>query len=95
MDRALVAMARLAQQGHPKAQASFNRILRLWLTALEEQLGSRSVSRAVKLMGDGLYYEAAFFGGVEAERQTESELQDVLKIVDLVVREGRRPPGPT
>ncbi|MDQ0819371.1 AcrR family transcriptional regulator [Arthrobacter sp. V4I6] len=93
LDRALVAMARLAQQGHPKAQASFSLIQELWLTALEEQLGSRSVARAVKLMGDGLYYDAAFFAGVGAGRLTASELQDVLKMVDLVVREGRRVAG--
>ena len=90
LDRTLVAMARLAQQGHPKAQASFTRIQGLWLEALEEHLGSRSIARAVKLMGDGLYYDAAFFAGAGAERQTESELQDLLKVVDLVVREGGR-----
>ncbi|WP_028280659.1 TetR/AcrR family transcriptional regulator [Arthrobacter sp. H5] len=88
LDRALVAMARLAQQGHAKAQASFSSIQELWLAALEDQLGSRSVARAVKLMGDGLYYDAAFFAGVGAERQTEDELRELLGVVDLVVREG-------
>ncbi|GAB3533271.1 TetR/AcrR family transcriptional regulator [Arthrobacter tecti] len=93
LDRALVAMARLAQQGHPKAQASFTLIQVQWLDALEAHLGSRRVARAIKLMGDGLYYDAAFFEGASSERQTEEDLNDVLAIVDLVVREGVRAGG--
>jgi AcrR family transcriptional regulator len=90
LDRALVAMARLAQQGHPKAQATFVLIQEQWLGALEEELGSRAVARAVKLLGDGLYYDAAFFAGAGSERQSGDELKDVLAIVDLIVREGAR-----
>lgn len=88
LDRALVAMARLAQQGHPKAQSTFALIQELWLDALETHLGSRSVARAVKLMGDGLYYDAAFFAGAGSKRQSEPELNELLAMVDVVVREG-------
>ncbi len=88
LDRALVAMARLAQQGHPKAQSTFTLIQEEWLNALEQHLGSRRVARAIKLMGDGLYYDAAFFDGAGSERQTEAELKDVLSIVDLIVEKG-------
>lgn len=91
LDRALVAMARLAQQGHPRAQDSFTRIQDLWLSALQEQLGSRSTAMAVKLMGDGLYYDAAFFAGVGVERQTGAQLEEILRVVDLIVREGAQP----
>lgn len=88
LDRALVAMARLAQQGHPKAQATFVLIQEQWLGALEAELGSRAVARAVKLLGDGLYYDAAFFAGADSERQSVEDLQDVLGIVDLIVSQG-------
>lgn len=88
LDRALIAMARLAQQGHAKAQATFTLIQEQWLGALEAELGSRGVARAVKLLGDGLYYDAAFFAGASSEKQSGEELQDVLAIVDLIVREG-------
>jgi AcrR family transcriptional regulator len=88
LDRALVAMARLAQQGHPKAQATFGSIQEQWLGALEAELGSRTVARAVKLLGDGLYYDAAFFAGAGSEKQDRADLQEVLAIVDLIVREG-------
>ena len=88
LDRALVAMARLAQQGHPKAQETFALIQEQWLGALESELGSRAVARAVKLLGDGLYYDAAFFAGAASEQQSGDDLKDVLAIVDLIVREG-------
>ncbi|WP_323959798.1 TetR family transcriptional regulator [Arthrobacter sp. JZ12] len=93
LDRALVAMARLAQQGHPKAQGTFALIQEQWLGALEAELGSRAVARAVKLLGDGLYYDAAFFAGMASVRQSGKELQEVLAIVDLIVREGARAEG--
>ncbi len=88
LDRALVAMARLAQQGHPTAQSTFALIQEQWLGALEAELGSRAVARAVKLLGDGLYYDAAFFAGAGSERQSGEDLQEVLAIVDLIVRDG-------
>lgn len=84
LDRALVAMARLAQQGHPKAQQNFAQIQTLWLEALEGALGSHTVARAVKLMGDGLYYEAAFFAGTGANQQSTAEMEELLELVDLL-----------
>ncbi|MBG6179265.1 TetR/AcrR family transcriptional regulator [Arthrobacter sp. CAN_A1] len=90
LDRALVAMARLAQQGHPKAQQNFAQIQALWLGALESSLGSRSVARAVKLMGDGLYYDAAFFAGSGANQEFGNEMEQLLELVDLLQEPRRR-----
>lgn len=85
LDRALVSMARLAQQGHPIAKASLSDIQERWLDALEQQLGDRTTARAVKLLGDGLYYDAAFFASAGSGRTTPGDLDELLAVVDLIV----------
>ncbi|MFJ6000572.1 TetR family transcriptional regulator [Arthrobacter sp. NPDC092385] len=85
LDRALVSMARLAQQGHPIAKASLGDIQDRWLDALEHQLGDRTTARAIKLLGDGLYYDAAFFAAAGSERTSRAEIDELLDVVDLIV----------
>lgn len=86
LDRALVATARLVQQGHPGARRAFAEAQALWLDSLEEALGSRSLARAVKLMGDGLYYGATFFSAEAGLSQVSTEeLDDLLRQVDVLV----------
>jgi AcrR family transcriptional regulator len=86
LDRAIVAVARLVQQGHPAAAQTFAHIEGLWLDALEKALGSRPVAQAIKLMGDGLYYSATFFAGAgQPAKVTEAELEALLEQVDALV----------
>ncbi|WP_051476747.1 TetR family transcriptional regulator [Arthrobacter sp. Br18] len=85
LDRALVSMARLAQQGHPTARASLAQIQDLWLAALENGLGNRTAAQAVKLLGDGMYYDAAFFSGDGSPRHSAADLKELLDVVDLIV----------
>jgi len=85
LDRALVSMARLAQQGHPTAKESLAEIQERWLDALEAQLGDRTTARAVKLLGDGLYYDAAFFASAGSGRTSRREIEKLLDVVDLIV----------
>ncbi|WP_104116061.1 TetR/AcrR family transcriptional regulator [Arthrobacter sp. B1805] len=85
LDRALVSMARLAQQGHPTAKASLAEIQERWLDALESQLGDRTTARAVKLLGDGLYYDAAFFASAGTGRTSADDIEELLGVVDLIV----------
>jgi AcrR family transcriptional regulator len=92
LDRAIVAAARLVQQGHPAAVETFARIQDVWLEALESRLGSRALAQAVKLMGDGLYYSATFLSaGATAPRVTDEELEAVLEQVDVLVAASLRP----
>lgn len=84
LDRALVATARLAQQGHSKARDRFAELEDAWLGALIKQLESRAVARAVKLMGDGLYYDAAFFAGDAKKRQPAGDMAELLALVDVI-----------
>ncbi|WDF33191.1 TetR family transcriptional regulator [Arthrobacter agilis] len=88
LDRALVSMARLAQQGHPTAKGALAEIQERWLDALEAQLGDRTTARAVKLLGDGLYYDAAFFASAGSGRGGEEETARLLDVVDLIVSAG-------
>ena len=92
LDRALVSMARLAQQGHPTAKSSLAEIQEGWLDTLQAQLGDRTAARAVKLLGDGLYYDAAFFATDGAGRTSRGEIDELLYVVDLIVsRQGKAP----
>lgn len=58
LDRALVAVSRLQQAGDEQARTVIESVSGDWLNVLHETLGDRDVARAVKLMGDGLYYSA-------------------------------------
>ncbi len=89
LDRSLVSMARLAQQGHPTAKASLAEIQDRWLDALESQLGNRTTALAVKLLGDGLYYDAAFFASAGSGRTSAGEITALLDVVDLIVHADR------
>ncbi|WP_104167662.1 TetR/AcrR family transcriptional regulator [Arthrobacter sp. SX1312] len=95
LDRALVSMARLAQQGHPTAKASLADIQEQWLDALDAQLGDRTTAHAVKLLGDGLYYDAAFFASAGTGSTSGAEIDELLGVVDLIVsRSGRGATAP-
>jgi hypothetical protein len=58
LDRALVAVSRLRQSGDTRARAAIEAASSGWLAVLYDALGDLDVARAVKLIGDGLYYNA-------------------------------------
>jgi AcrR family transcriptional regulator len=58
LDRALVAVSRLRQSGDSRARAAIEAASDAWLAILHDALGDLDVARAVKLIGDGLYYNA-------------------------------------
>lgn len=58
LDRTLVAVARLSRAEHPRAVEVSRWASELWLSVLVDVIGDADVARAVKLVGDGLYYEA-------------------------------------
>ncbi|WP_312349857.1 helix-turn-helix domain-containing protein [Actinomyces sp.] len=58
LDRTLVAVARLSRTDHPRAVEVSRWASELWLSVLVDAIGDADVARAVKLVGDGLYYEA-------------------------------------
>ena len=58
LDRAIVAVARLAQGSHPSANQTLADIRRQWLAVVEEAVGDPGTAQAIMLISDGLYYES-------------------------------------
>ena len=67
-DRALIALSRLAQSNNELAQQTMSRVQEGWHALVLAELGDEQIARAVLLLGDGMYYNAAF-GGDSASPQ--------------------------
>ncbi len=89
LDRGLLALARLQDASNPGAQRASRKISQAWINALEEEIGDESVAAAVKLIGDGLYYEALSQGGEIPHLAQQRHGLEILvqKMVDQVNRE--------
>jgi AcrR family transcriptional regulator len=88
LDRALVAVSRLRQSGDSRARAAIEVASSGWLTVLHDALGDLGVARAVKLIGDGLYYNAlnrALSGHPMPEAADEALLEVVDRITETVI----------
>lgn len=73
-DRALIALSRLAQNNNELAQQTMSRVQEGWHSLILAELGDERIARAVLLLGDGMYYNAAFGGG-SANPQTADMLK--------------------
>jgi AcrR family transcriptional regulator len=80
LDRALVAVSRLRQSGDSRARAAIETASDDWLAILHDVLGDIDVARAVKLIGDGLYYNALnrALGGHPVSAGADEGLLDVV-----------------
>jgi AcrR family transcriptional regulator len=85
LDRAIVAVSRLQQAGDGTARAVIEAASLEWLSILHDALGDLDTARAIKLMGDGLYYNALHraLGGFPASTQADEGL---LAVVDRITR---------
>jgi AcrR family transcriptional regulator len=84
MDRALVAVARLQQAGFAAARSTAESVSNAWLQALVEGIGDLDAARAVKLAGDGLYYNA-LFGALGGHQQAPPD-EGLLGVIDRITR---------
>lgn len=84
LDRALLAVARLQQAGDTRAREVIESVSGEWLNVLHEALGDLDVARAVKLIGDGLYYNAlsTALGGHPAGTDADDGL---LAVIDRII----------
>lgn len=80
LDRVLVAVSRLRQSGDSRARAALEAVSDAWLAILHDALGDLNVARAVKLIGDGLYYHALnrALGGHPTGSWVDQGLLDVV-----------------
>lgn len=83
LDRTLVAVSRLQQAGDNRARTVIETVSANWLNVLHDALGDLDVARAVKLIGDGLYYSALHraLGGHAVQAQQDDGL---LAIIDRI-----------
>jgi AcrR family transcriptional regulator len=90
LDRSLVAVSRLRQSGDSRARAAIEAASSAWLAILHDALGDLDVARAVKLIGDGLYYNALnrALGGHPAPVDADEGL---LAVVDRITHAKNAP----
>jgi AcrR family transcriptional regulator len=92
LDRAIVAVSRLRQAGDARARAAIETASDQWLQLLHETLGDLDAARAIKLMGDGLYFNA-LHSALGGQPQTTAADDGLLAVVDQIVNNA--PTGPT
>ncbi|MBI3227679.1 MAG: TetR/AcrR family transcriptional regulator [Mycolicibacterium cosmeticum] len=85
LDRVLVAVSRLQQAGNPRARAVMEVVSDTWLAILHDTLGDLAMARAIKLIGDGLYYNALSraLAGTPDPATGDEEL---LAVIDRITR---------
>lgn len=84
LDRALVAVARLRQGGDTRAREVLENVSGTWLRVLHESLGDLDVARAVKLIGDGLYY-TALHSALDDRPGSDDDEAGLLAVIDRIV----------
>jgi AcrR family transcriptional regulator len=82
-DRVVIAMSRLGPDAGAVVREVMGEVQAGWLAALKAQLGDVPEARAVMLMGDGLYYNAALAGA--AVTVDEAEVAELLAVVERLV----------
>lgn len=87
LDRALVAVSRLAQGGHAAAGAALRTIRDRWADALRSHVASEAALDLVMLVSDGLYFNNALEGdGVAGPTPTGAAMDALVEIVTRAAR---------
>ncbi|WP_026555825.1 TetR family transcriptional regulator [Arthrobacter sp. 35W] len=87
-DRTLIAAMRLAQGEDHTVRAAFEELHTTWLELLLADVGDPAIARAIMLIGDGLYYNAALFG-IPPSNEAQGEMQALLDVVAELKSRGR------
>lgn len=82
-DRTLIATTRLGVEKHPRAVETIRGIQKNWFELLLGEVGDAGIARAIMLMGDGLYYNAAF---AAAPTTDEADLAELVRVLDVLKR---------
>lgn len=89
LDRTLVAVARLASENHSGARDALRATRERWLDLVTAEVGDRARAHAILLIGDGLYYDAAFTA--EHDDAAEARLDELLRVVGQLAASPDRP----
>ncbi|WP_353810240.1 TetR/AcrR family transcriptional regulator [Agromyces sp. SYSU T00194] len=82
LDRAIVATARLAQGGHPAAQAALRQTRERWLASLEPHVADPTLALAISLIGDGLYYNSALAGEAADDPVGRAQVDEIIALME-------------
>lgn len=80
-ERAIVAIARLAQAADPQARDALARAQRRWLEVLQEAVGDPLVARTIMLIGDGMYYNTALLPAANNVLRDETDIDDLVALI--------------
>ena len=84
MDRVFVAATRLAEVAHEETRRRFAGIQQQWLDVLAGEIGP-DLAKAVRYMGDGLYFNAMLEGGHgEAAAHREADVEALISAVEIL-----------
>lgn len=88
-DRTMVAAMRLVQDDDASVRDAFVEIHARWYQLILDDVGEAAIARAIMLLGDGMYYNAAIFGmptmtAKDAKRDDEIDVDSLLKVVDAM-----------
>ena len=84
-DLAFVAVAQLAQESHTGAQEAMRRARERWLDLIRAEVGEEATARAILLLGDGLYFDAALGGAAEPSGGLSTSPEELMPIVDRLL----------
>jgi len=80
-DRTIIAASRLGLEAHPRAREIIRGIQDDWYALLLGEVGDPGIARAIMLMGDGLYYNAAF---ATASTSDGNDLGELIRVLDIL-----------
>ncbi|MDJ0316981.1 MULTISPECIES: TetR/AcrR family transcriptional regulator [Arthrobacter] len=85
-DRTIVAAMRLSQSEDERVREAFSELHARWYELILSDIGDPAVSRAVMLLGDGMYNNAALFGFPTGAKKHDDaqENMDVASLVAIV-----------
>lgn len=84
-DLVFVAVAQLAQESHAGAQEAMRRTRAQWLELIRAEVGEEATARAILLLGDGLYFDAALGGAAEPSDGPSITPAELMPIVDRLL----------
>ena len=80
-ERAIVAIARLAQAADPRARDALAGAQRRWLDVLQEAVGDPLIARTIMLIGDGMYYNTALLPTANNVLRDETDIDDLVALI--------------
>ncbi len=86
VDRAIVATARLAQEGRDDAVVALRRVRESWSRTVRPHVRDDVARDLVMLLGDGLYYNNALGAGMATSAPSGAALDTLVSLVERVVR---------